>query len=96
MKVVILGVPHFVDFTYGEIERVESSHRKEGRFTGCIITEGEAFVGKGTAVLYYEDTYDKELGRQQALKKALVDSCFTKEQRTIVWDTYRNWGKKRF
>ena len=54
------------------------------------------YVSVGYARCHPNDNFEKELGRQMSLKKALEDGDFTKEARTSFWDVYRNWGKERF
>lgn len=98
MKVDVLGQIYHVDFTHASVDP-KGSHHDERRFTKCVITleEDGTFLGAGIAKCYYKDNYDKEEGRQQSLKKALADAEVTKEGRTIIWSTYRNWGgKSRF
>lgn len=71
------------------------------RHTRCKIlldqnTEDLGFISIGYARCHPNDNFNKEKGRQFSLNKALDDTSFSKEERTIFWNAYRNWGKKRF
>ena len=72
------------------------------RHTECKIlerVEGKedlGFISIGYAKCHPNDNFNKEIGRQQSLKKALEDGEFTKEAREQFWNAYRNWGKNRF
>ena len=56
----------------------------------------EEFVGHGIALCHSKDNFDKEKGRQTALARALEDSDFDKDTRTVFWKNYRIWKITRF
>jgi hypothetical protein len=64
--------------------------------TKCSIERDTDFVSAGYAKCHPNDNFNSETGRQIALKNALEDGNLPKEDRTIFWETYRNWGKVRF
>jgi len=74
-----------------KIEFRHSNHK----ITICnIITPEKSFVG--VAEVSPKDQFCKETGRKVSLTKALNISNFSREDRKQIWETYRNWGKKRF
>lgn len=101
MIVVIAGERKmYVKFAHEKLEKV-SDYEKELRTTSCVITkegsdERHEFLGYGAVKCYHKDFFNKEVGRQKALARALEDTEFTKEVRTIFWENYRTWGKQRF
>lgn len=72
------------------------------RHTECKIltpiedTEMPGFISIGYAKCHPNDNFDKERGRQISLSKALEDAEFSKEERKVFWDIYKNWGTQRF
>lgn len=67
---------------------VRWKHWQEQKITYCHIYEGKRIKGYGTAFCSKNDQFIKEMGRKVSLKRAL--SGYTKEQRTIFWQTYHN------
>lgn len=95
----LMGHAYHVKFTHIQ----EDMHTDSPvRHTECKILESEedkeelGFVSIGYSRCHPKDNFNKEIGRQLSLKKALEDGKFTKESREIFWENYRNWGKKRF
>lgn len=43
-----------------------------------------------------KDNFEKEVGRQLSLKRALEHCGFSKPIRKIFWNAYKVWGKVRF
>ncbi|MFW5794643.1 MAG: hypothetical protein ACOCV1_04075 [Bacillota bacterium] len=66
----------------------------------CIIETPDGEVYKGVAKLHYKDTFCKDKGRKESMKRALRKAGFSKEQRAEVWEAYRlmtkepRWSKK--
>ena len=101
MKLTLKENEYFVNFRYTTNENgAVITECKILLKTGINPEENNrailAFIGIGYATPYHTDIYDKEDGRQIALRKALTDSRFDKVTRTSFWNKYRNWGKKRF
>ena len=76
---------------------ISFSHAKDKKSTTCVATivknkEAKTFVG--IARLSSKDQFVKEKGRKVSLTRAIHN--LPKEDRKLVWETYRNWGKHRF
>lgn len=110
MKVVIGGLIYLVCFKHiqeGGVKKVSKigvTREEEPlvRHTECKILqdledgENPNYISIGYARCHPNDNFNKELGRQYSMKKALEDGEFTKESRAVFWETYRGWGKDRF
>lgn len=55
-----------------------------------ILKEDDSFVGAGNACLHDHDHFCKETGRKLSLARALKTANLPKEERTVVWEIYRN------
>jgi len=71
---------------------VKFNHHEQ-KITIVTITDGEK-VYTGLATVSEGDQFCKETGRRIALTRAVKE--LPRDERTIIWETYRNWGKKRF
>lgn len=74
-----------------------------GRRVECLIyDEDKQLIAKGTSSCfsgflldeddneyYSEDKFSKEIGRKKALANALETANWNKEERALVWETYR-------
>lgn len=79
---------------------VRFSHCKGENINECthceIVADDDSIKSTGIATKNPKDNFNKEIGRQLALRRALIYSYFDKELRTIFWNTYKNWGKEKF
>lgn len=79
---------------------VRFSHCRRENINECtnceIVANDDSIKSIGIATKNPKDNFNKEIGRQLALRRALTSSLFSKEEREIFWNTYKNWGKKRF
>jgi len=66
-----------------------------GKTTLCSITSDKK-EWLSVASVHPKDQFDKAKGRKIALARALQIAKLSKEQKKEFWETYRNWGKKRF
>jgi hypothetical protein len=95
----LVGLAYIVKFLHIQ-ENLDSENPV--RHTQCKILQAEegkedlGYISIGYSRCHPNDNFNKEIGRQLALKKALEDGEFTKEARTHFWNEYRNWGKQRF
>lgn len=61
----------------------------------CLITKNEPsgpIVGVGAANVFCKDNFDKDTGRKETLKRALVSSIFNKAEKQLFWNKLRNNG----
>lgn len=61
---------------------------KYPRITRCFICQGDEVIGDGISFCSLSDTYCKETGRRLTLMRALNDAGFSREERTLFWQTY--------
>ena len=61
----------------------------EGEITTDTGKPTYFIAATGRASCSYNDQYNKETGRKLALKRALVDGEFSREDRTKFWAAYR-------
>ena len=60
--------------------------------TVCTVSNANR-ISTGIAVKGTKDLFNKDVGRKLALKRALNNLKASKEQRTKVWNDYRNMSK---
>lgn len=58
--------------------------------TECDITLHRTPIFHGEAKCYKGDVFNKSIGRKEALKKALDNSTFSKNERIEFWKQYNN------
>lgn len=61
--------------------------------TSCYIEEllsisTKRLIGLAELKCYYKDQFSKETGRKISMTKALENAGFSKEERTVFWETY--------
>lgn len=49
-------------------------------------------ISKSTVTCYYKDRFTREMGRKQALRRALFYTNLTKAERSLVWEGYHRRG----
>lgn len=87
---------YLVDFIYGEdsasllLGRNINGRR---RYTNCAIfkalrNQPLELLASETAVCNPKDRFAKSIGRKTALKKALKQANFTREERKKIWGAY--------
>jgi len=97
MIVSINGEEHQVKFQHGSglSPNPKSRVLEETRFTSVIIEKNNQLVTNGSVICDPRENFNREIGRKKALKIALGKK-FDRNERTVVWETYRCWGKQRF
>lgn len=59
----------------------------------CLITKNEPsgpIVGVGSALVFHKDNFDKETGRKETLKRALISSIFNRAEKELFWNKLRD------
>ena len=70
------------------IIRISNSNNPEISIEDTVITTN--------TILKDGENFNKEIGRQLSLKRALHQIGFSKGIRQIFWNAYKVWGKTRF
>lgn len=67
--------------------KIKWFYSKDRRTTTCRIYKGEELVSEASTNRADSDVFIKDVGRRLSMSRAIKD--FSKEERTIVWDGYK-------
>jgi hypothetical protein len=62
-------------------------------YTVCDILEEEKNISTGVSFCSHKDNFCRETGRKLSLARALKNTNLSKEERTVIWEIYRNTKK---
>lgn len=90
---------HFKHLVEGNKRRTLCSVYR-GRVTKEELKGNVNPIAFGVSKCNPKDVFKKEIGRRRSLTKALAETPavreLNKQLRTLIWNTYKEWGIKRF
>lgn len=103
MKVILNGEEYTIswkhhNYTYMSLDKFEGGVRPTS-YTECIFeNSNKNLIDTTTAELSPKDNYNRAMGRQLTLKRLikrlpLTFRALSKEERTLIWDCYKNLKK---
>lgn len=76
-----------VKFYYTKPKSKKEQRKYENGLTACVITDSnKLIIAKGDSVCYLTDIFDKKVGREHSLAKALLQ--LPKDLRKYFWSAY--------
>ena len=61
--------------------------------TECLLQYGDTLLDRGSAFCHPKDHFSRDAGRRLSLSRAMKNAGMAKEERTVIWELYRNMKK---
>ena len=63
--------------------------------TECLLERRNTLLNRGSAFCHPKDNFCRDAGRRISLSRAMKNACMSKEERTVIWELYRNMKKNK-
>ena len=81
----------------GEQRLTDGKYRHEYQAISVCTIEpqnGSCGISNGYSYCSWSDNFSHEMGRKISLVRAMKTADLSKEERTLIWEAYRNMGMK--